>query len=263
MFFKKGYQYGRIAGSDQHRQISGNGDDVVVKRQEYIDLFSSADLSALSPRQKECVENLLSGMNVTEIAKTIGTSKQNVSQALKGAENNIKQRKQICGKQKGNRGIDYRTAEFPEYEERIKTLTSDELVVYAYRACGYTNAEIGKKIGKKEKTISSLVSNARCRLQGKEQPHTKWSRNNREKFLKDMEKWRKQNPEKCRKWAKEWRARNIERDKRNKHEYYMRNREGILEKRKKYYEENKEGILEKQKGERQKMKQQKKSVEPG
>lgn len=236
----------------------------MVTREEYVKLFSGADLSALSPRQKQCVEYLLSGMNAAKIAQTLGTSKQNVSQALKGAVNNIKNEKTSSHQaiKRGRTAIDYSVAEFPEYAERIRTLTADELVAYAYRACGYTNAEVGEKIGKKEMAVATLAMKARYKLQGEEPPSRKWKQDNYEKVLDDAKKWRREHPEKCREWAERWRSENAEKDKKYKHEYYMKNRERVLKKRKEYYEENKEEILEKKKAERRKRRQQKKNVEP-
>lgn len=217
-----------------------------MKRQEYIELFSNADLSVLSPRQRQCVENLLSGMNMVEIAQMLGTSKQNVSQALKGAVNNIKNGKtnSYQAVKKGRTAIDYSTVEFPDYAENIRTLTTDELVAYAYRACGYTNTEVGEKIGKKEMTVATLSMKARYKLQGEEPPSKKWKRNNPEKVLEGAKQWRREHPEKCREWAERWRSENAEKDKKYKHEYYMKNRERILEDRKNYRENNKESIRE-------------------
>ncbi len=230
---------------------------MVMKRQEYIELFSGADLSALSPRQKQYAESLLNGMSVSETAQTLGTSKQNVSQVLKNAANSIKSGKRTKGKT-----FDYSAAEFPQYAENIRILTADELVAYAYRACGYTNAEVGEKIEKKEMAVATLAMKARYKLQGEEPPSRKWKQDNYEKVLDDAKKWRREHPEKCREWAERWRSENAEKDKKYKHEYYMKNRERVLKKRKEYYEENKEEILEKKKAERRKRRQQKKNVEP-
>lgn len=191
------------------------------------------DLDVLTDRQRIAVQTILDGKTLTEIAKEMKCSKQNVSALIKSAQDRYIR---IQGKQEHTSikmkqcptTIRHNVYEIYENYD-LSELTPREKEMMLLKISGLSYREIANKLGLISTSgVGVILQRAREKLDGTY---------NRDEINKKMQEWRKRNPEKVKEVNKKQYI--INREKRIKDmkiynkKYYQEHREQILEKRKK------------------------------
>ena len=128
-----------------------------------LSVFEGNDLNALTNKQRAVVTMTLDGKTGTEIAETLGCSRQNVSLILKNSVKRIldPQIKKEPPAKKGPR------VNYENYRNRdLSILTSTEREILLLKLNGLNNSEIAAQLRIKNNTVSNNLSKARQKLDG-------------------------------------------------------------------------------------------------
>lgn len=197
-----------------------------------IESLKKIELDALTERQYIAVKAVIARKSLTEIAKEMNCSKQNVSELIKSAqERYIRiQGKQECAStkiQQCSTTIPHNAYEiYANYD--LSVLTPREKEMMLLKISGLSYREIANKLGLISTSgVGVILRRAREKLTGTY---------NRDEINKKAQEWRKKNPEKVKEVNKKQYVKNREKRIKDMKQY-----------NKKYYQEHREEILEKQK----------------
>ena len=204
-----------------------------------LSVFEGNDLNALTNKQRAVVTMTLDGKTGTEIAETLGCSRQNVSLILK---NSVKRLLNPPVKKEPPPKKEPRV-NYENYRNRdLSILAQAERETLLMKLNGMNNSEIAAKLGIKKSTVSNNLSKARQKLDGtfdaekqrqyardhyKKDPKTHYEKvkkvisNNKEKYSDYGKKYYQEHKEYFKNYFKEY-------DKK----YYQEHREEKLRKQK-------------------------------
>lgn len=206
-----------------------------------INALKSLNLELLTDRQRTAVSIALEGKTQAEIAKTMGTSVQNVSSLIKTAiarnarlQSSSKkgvdqQRHKISSHSPQKRGSDYSRYKCSDFS----VLTPREREIITLKIDGLTHQQVANKLDIQISSVGVLLQRARQKLDGTYHDGLRLIVNRRQR---------------------ESRLKNPAREKENRKKTYLRYREkriaDMKEYNKKYYQRHRDEILTRQKEKR-------------